>query len=134
MVALLFLGCAGLAVIGGRLFGSAVENAQPMLVTVQYSLQLKSHRFEAAQLLLSSDLQDKYSADYLASAWRKMEDSGTVVSENYKDADLGSETAKLTWLVTAGSKTYSTRLTLQKQGKEWKITGGNPGVVPVEQP
>ncbi len=55
---------------------------------------------------------------------------GDVTGSRYESINVENDRATVEWVVTAGGESYRTTLRLRNTSGEWKITGGEPGVVP----
>jgi hypothetical protein len=130
-VVLACLGCVGFGVLGTNLLGQFIKQVgEPAVVVTGYSVALQTHDYDTAHTYLSNDVGGRVSADQLQADWAALEAQGSVTNSNFESINVENDRGTVTWVLTVAGHKYRTDLSLRKIGSDWKITGGDPGLVP----
>lgn len=125
------LGCVAFGVLGTRLFGQFVEEVgEPIGVVAGYQIAMQTHNYDKAHEYFSDTLARSYSIDDLEAAWVTLENEGDVRSSTTGEFNVVNNEATVEWRINVEGQQRSTTLTLRKIGNEWKITSGDPDLVP----
>jgi hypothetical protein len=131
VVGLACLGCVAFGVLGSNMLGRLIKQVgEPAGVATGYWLALQTHDFDKAHAHFSDSLARRYSADDLQVDWRALEEHGTVTGSTFDSINVENDRATIGWVVTIEGVSYRTTLTLRNTGGQWKITDGDPGLVP----
>lgn len=100
------------------------------LTAVRFDVAISTESYETAHELLGGNLARRYSVQELQRRWEALEGSGTITSTT-SDATASGSGAQVTWTLTPSEGSEKkVRLTLERSGDEWKITGADPELIP----
>jgi hypothetical protein len=127
VVGITCVACVGVFVAGGSLIGTAVGIGT---TTAQFYTDLQAGQYESAHALLGEELASQYSSSDLQTAWENLAATGPVKFTVGGSGSVENGRAVIPLIFTTSSGTRTVTLTLQQAGKNWKITGADPSLIP----
>jgi|GEM_PF-3417699 len=114
----------------GTELSKSLDVASAGFTAVGFDVAMSTESYETAHGFLGGNLARQYSVQELQRRWEALEGSGTITSTTSEATASGSG-AQVTWTLTPSEGSEKkVRLTLEKSGDEWKITGADPELIP----
>jgi hypothetical protein len=127
VVGIFCVGCVAMVVGVGGIFGSAVGVGS---TTGEFYSDLRMGQYKKAHALLGPQMAALYTPEDLRTDWQLLESDGPVSFQVGNDAAIENGRARLSLVFVTANGTRTTTLTLQQSGRDWKITGAEPALIP----